>query len=234
MMSNKIYECNNKKEAKDEVDEVFEIVVEKLNEHEIPWWLVAGSMLGCYREGKRIEWDPDYDIGYPIEYAPQVLEALLEIPDVYIEHNLYYRVEKVTDILYRDHFVCLKPHVITDKGVFRVISAFLWGTRKIYSTGFYTIPKGIVKIINKTVRKLPLCLQKAVVKFNMQTWVPKRYRGPKKEYSSFYQTKMGDVDVKLPVGVESILERLYGEDFMTPKRKGEYELAAELEDYPDL
>lgn len=231
---NKAVESNNNgQDTKEEIDEIFEIVADKLNEHGIPWWVTAGSMLGCYREGKRIEWDHDYDLGYPIEYAPSVLEALLEIPDVYISSNLYFRVGKITDILSRDHFVCLKPFIFTDEGVYRVTTPLSLYSNKLSSRGFHTIPVGIKRLLNKIIRKFPLCIQKAIVEADMETFIPVRFRGPKEEYSSWYQTKMGDVDVKLPIGVESILERLYGDDYMTPKREGEYELGGDLNDYPD-
>lgn len=44
------------------VDEVFKKVAMLLTENKIPWWLEGGSLLGCYREGKRIEGDTDYDL----------------------------------------------------------------------------------------------------------------------------------------------------------------------------
>lgn len=218
-MNNSIKDDNTQNE---ETDQVFQTVVKKLNEHGIPWWITAGSMLGCYREGKRIEWDYDYDIAYPLEYAPKVLEALLELPNLFIYNNLIFKVDRFTDILNRDHFVCVMPHIITEKGIFKVRAPFRHFTLLLSSKGFHTIPSGIKMILSKIIRKLPLRIQKAIVKLNMQTFICVRYRGPLEEYSYWEQAKMGDVDVKLPNGVESILERHYGKDFMTPTKKEDY------------
>jgi len=222
-----------KHENKEEIDEVFEKITHKLNEHDIPWWVTGGSMLGCYRDGKRIEWDHDYDIAYPIEYAPSVLEALLEMPNLFINYNLLFRVDKLTDLKIGKHFICVKPHIFTNNGVFKVTTPLRKLVTKLNKKGFYTIPEGLILLINKLLRKLPILIQKTIIKLNMNTYILSRYRGPLEEYSSWEQAKMGDVDVKLPVGVESILERLYGEDFMTPKRKGEFEYGGNLDDYPD-
>jgi len=220
---------------KEKVDEIFEIVADKLNEHEIDWWLTAGSMLGCYREGSRIKWDDEYDIAYPVEQAQSVLEALLEIDDVFIDGNLHFKVEEMKGILSKKHYMCVKPHVFSHKGVYKVntpLRSLASKINKLNIVGTYTFVFGSMLILNKFIRKLPLDIQKVIAKVNMNTWIPLRFRGTKQEYSSWYKTKMDDVTVKLPTGVESILERLYGEDFMTPKKRGEYELGGNMEDFP--
>ncbi len=204
---------------REEKDEVFEQVVEKLNEHDIPWWVTYGSLLGAFREGKRIDWDYDYDIAYPIQYAPEVLEAILEIPDVFINRNLHFSVVSKED---REHMVCLMPHVFTEKGVYRVCSPMRYYTKKANKLELEIIPNAYQYITSVFIRLLPLKIQKVITKFEMLTYVHVELKGKKDDYSFLYESRMGDVKVKVPVGVENILERLYGDDFMTPKRKGEY------------
>lgn len=207
----------NISEGKAELDQIFKIVTEKLNEHEIPWWPEAGSMLGCYREGKRIEWDDEYDIAYPLKYAPDVLEAVMEIPSIFLNWNFYYSV--VTGMYYRNHNICLQPHEISREGVYRVATPLRHYLKKLKVGPSANVYGFVLTLI---LRKLPLKVQKSVVRYNMQTYIRVRFRGTREEYSSWYEAQMGDVKVKLPVGVESILKRHYGEDFMTPKRKEEY------------
>jgi len=193
-------------------------VVKKLDEHDIPWWPEAGSMLGCYREGKRIEWDDEYDVAYPLKYAPDVLEAMMEVPSIFLNWNFYYSV--ITGMNHRNHMICLQPHEISEKGVYRVATPFRHYLKKLNPLLQNANAYGFVPTL--FLRKLPLKEQKAVVRYNMQTYIRVRFRGTREEYSSWYEAEMGDVKVKLPGGVESILERHFGEDFMTPKRKNEY------------
>ena len=204
------------------MDKIFKIVTDKLNEHNIPWWPEAGSMLGCYREGKRIEWDDDYDIGYPVEYAKSVLEALLELNEFFINYNLNFKVKRVEGFDLGNHYVCVMPHLIDDTGVFKLSTPLRHIINKTNRIGFYTIPEGTILLINKLVRKLPLSIQKLIVKINIDTFISVRFRGTKEEYSSWHKAKLGDVEVMIPAGVESILERRYGGDFMTPRKKEDY------------
>lgn len=208
---------NDKKKL--DVDQVFKLVAEKLDEHGIEWWVDYGSLLGCYREGKRIEWDEDYDIGYWVEEAPKVLEALLEIPYVFISWNLYFSVGKV-DTDRRVHMVCVKPHVKTEDGVYEMLQPtryFLKKLNKIF--GSRILENALGFIITIIVRLFPLDVQKMIVKVNMITCIPVKYKGTKKEFAKTYPNKMNGTNVSIPCGVKKILIRMYGEDFMTPKRK---------------
>lgn len=239
---------NPEEETKETIDVIFERVADKLNEHGIPWWPEAGSMLGCYREGKRIEWDYDYDIAYPYERAPDVLKALLEIPGVFINWNFYYSL--ITENNPRNHKICIQPHAMTTEGIYKLETSF----RYFITNVIYTIDNNILKnrrisesvgfvssfiedlskligyrnrnafgfYINYFIRKLPFLFQKLIVKLSMKTYKRVRFRGTKEEYSSWYKAKLGDVETRLPVGVESILERHYGKDFMTPTRRKDY------------
>ena len=46
--------------------------------HNIPYYMIFGTMIGAIRHKGFIPWDDDMDFGVPIEYYKQ-LEAILEI-----------------------------------------------------------------------------------------------------------------------------------------------------------
>lgn len=46
--------------------------IDQLQQHNIPFWLEAGTLLGIYRDGNLIAWDYDADISIPAEYSDKV------------------------------------------------------------------------------------------------------------------------------------------------------------------
>ncbi len=46
--------------------------IDQLQQHNIPFWLEAGTLLGIYRDGDLIAWDYDADISIPAEYSDKV------------------------------------------------------------------------------------------------------------------------------------------------------------------
>jgi hypothetical protein len=196
-----------KKNDKSELDNAFELVTNKLTEGKIPWWLEGGSLLGCIREGKRIQWDDDYDIGYPLEYATKVLKTLIQINELDICSNLYFKVRDKKENIE----ICLKPHIQINDKIYEVAENKIL---RCINVGNY--------FLNAFLRSLPFYFQKLLVRINMGTYILKRYRGSTKDYSKFIIKDMGGVPSPVPIGYNHVLEIHYGSDYMTPRKKYDY------------
>jgi len=188
------------------MDDLFKLVATKFNEEKIPWWLEYGSLLGAIRDGKRIEWDYDYDLGYPLEYAPQVLKALLSIKEIKksdINSNLYFHVGN------REPFnhVCVKPFVSIKGKVYEVTENKIL---KCINVGKY--------FLFDFIRSLPLSLQIMIVKINMKTYSLLCYRGLSKYYKSFIKKNMNNIPTFVPIGYHNLLKDVYGANYMIPNK----------------
>ncbi len=171
------------------IDFAFRIVCSILKVSGIPFWLEAGSMLGAAREGKRIEWDNDYDIAYPIQYAPDVLEALQVLKTSLIPYdthgNLYHSIS-----FKGKHLICIQPH--------KVIDNHMWRVRSILSTEYH-------------ITKLPFCLQKLILRFQMKVNRKMYNRGHKENYNYMIKVKMGEEMVFIPSAFDYLLTKKYGD-----------------------
>jgi hypothetical protein len=128
--------------------EWIELFSQALTEAEIPFFVVYGSCLGAVREGAKIEYDDDFDIGIKVEYLPQVakimpkLEGLgifsTEISDFHIRFEMpnskmtmdIWTIEKVTNIFFR-------------------IFGFKWLVAYVYSREDYFSDPAVVKLWDK-------------------------------------------------------------------------------------
>lgn len=185
----------------EEIDKVFYTLIKLFEEHNIPYWLSLGSLLGAVREGQRIPWDHDYDIGYPIEYAMDVFNLLYNIPrDVFVTAGLFnfqIRGQK------NEPYVCVDPFAVIDNQVYCVAG---WNKFKIFAiTGIerkYRLLKSFYKLLIKLSMTKPfkyMCL------------------GDSENYKDLFLTKMGEIDCTIPLGYHAILTDLYG-NYMIPKK----------------
>jgi hypothetical protein len=202
------------------VDEVFKKVAMLLTENKIPWWLEGGSLLGCYREGKRIEGDTDYDLGYPMEYAEKVYEVLSKVDGIFLNWNFYFAVTSI-DTLKKNkslHCICLKPHAMIEGGIYSMASPL----KKIFKIKWTRKPGHILAFaFTYIVRKSDL-VSKLVIKYNRLTCIPFRFRGYRVNYEVLCPVKMGEVDAYIPIGTHWILQTHYGDDYMIPISREEY------------
>lgn len=190
------------------LDEGFKQITALLSQNNIPWWLEAGTLLGAIREGKRIEWDDDYDIGYPLEYAPKVLDAIRNLEGWITCSNLYFNIIHKTEGAH----ICLKPHIHQEESVYEVRENKIMSSINFKNYTFFPY-----------LRKLPFTLQKLLVKINMKTHTLIRYRGTTQDYSDYLSKDMNGVKAYVPIGYDHTLTIHYGDDYMTPKQKNEYE-----------
>jgi len=185
------------------LDEAFKLIANKLTEKKIPWWLEYGSLLGAVREGKRIEWDDDYDIGYPLEYAPKVLKILLSIDELEICGNLYFLVKNKKE----EYHICLDPLLNINGRMYRL------GENKILSSinvGEY--------FLYPFIRSLPIFFQELLVRVSMKFYRVKSYSGDIKDYRRFIKKDMGGVSSPIPIGYDNLLKINFGDDYMIPNK----------------
>lgn len=201
------------------MDKAFKLTAKKLNEHNITWWLEGGSMIGAVREGKRIEWDEDYDIGFWMEDCRRVFMALRELKKdgLMVLGNLHLGVANKTG----EHYICIMPHKIIKNHVYK-ITGFLGILQHVIRM---PIPKMIIPITKSKVKvdndpkenKLSLQLQLIVQWFQMKINYRIVCRGTVEEYASFLMKDMGEILAPVPIGYDSLLKNNYG-DYITPNR----------------
>jgi len=170
-----------------ELDKAFYLVCKVLNKYEIPFWLEAGSLLGCMREGKRIEWDTDYDIAFPHYLANKVLNALQEVKEggYEVHGNLYHSIS-----YNGKHLICIQPHRIIRGQVYRITSYL--------STEYH-------------LSKLPLLMQHIILAIQIRIHTIKYHRGSINDYNRMIKMPMGGELVYIPIGYDRILRLKYGE-----------------------
>jgi hypothetical protein len=185
------------------LDATFIYIAGALKDAGIPYWLEAGSLLGAVREGKRIEYDGDYDIAYPAEYVMQVIDVLeaLPYPLGYKQFGHFLIRNTLTD----EHYICLVSHAIIRNKMYEVTIPFLFtATRFVH---FHKYPPILVKILGHILKRF---------------YIGTRYRDTIDGYRAFIVTQMGDIEVPIPCGYEQNLINHYGENWMKHKMKGEY------------
>lgn len=168
------------------IDEAFKIVCNLFRQYEIPFWLEAGSLLGAVREGKRIEWDEDYDIAYYIKYASKILQIIKQVEQYgfKVHGNLYHSIS------YKGkHLICIQPH--------RLIRGHMYRVKSILPTEYH-------------LNKLPMFLQRIILVIQMRLNRKMYYRGSFYDYNILYPIPMGKEYVHIPVGFDKILTRKYG------------------------
>ena len=185
------------------IETAFKLITDKFDEYEIPWCLVAGSLLGAIRDGKRISWDFDYDIGYFVEYAPDVLKALLDIDDLVALGDMYFLVREKENI--EEYHICIKPHIFYNSELWMVKENKFFRLLHAGNYFFYSF-----------IRSLPFSIQKLLVQINMKTYILRIPRGHVSNYESFTIVNMDGVPSLVPVGYDNILKEMYGDDYMTP------------------
>lgn len=204
----------------DDIDEAFKITANKLNEHKIVWWLEYGSLLGVIRDGKRIEWDEDYDIGFWIKDCPHVFMILHDLKEygLVCNGNLHLAIANKNG----EHYICISPHKIIKGRVFKItgvlgILEHIIGMpiRKIISP---ILKKKASETSNTKNNNLLLKLQLIIQWFQMRINYKMGCKGSLEDYSTFIIKDMGNVPSPVPVGYNNILTNLYGCDYMIPKR----------------
>ncbi len=181
------------------VDSLFKVVANKLNDSEVRWWVDFGTLLGLIREGKRIEYDDDYDMGFFVEDAAKILEILLPLDDVLVCSNLYFKIKSG-----KSH-VCLHPFISLNGKMWECEEN--WVLKLLNVGEYYLFP---------FIRSLPFFLQKKLIELN-SNFRKKTYKGPLTDYHSFFTKDMDGVSVYVPSGYDNILKETYG-DYMTPRR----------------
>jgi len=216
---------------KNDMDEGFKLMADKLNEHKITWWLDAGSSLGAIREGKRIEWDDDYDIGFWKKDCPRVFMALQDLKKCGLTPtgNIHLGVAGKNG----EHYVCISPHKVIRGYVYKITG--ILGKLE-HGLGFPVRPMiGLINNIlkkltkvkinqNKTIQKnnrLFLQIQLIIQWFQMRINYKIMYRGTLEDYSEFLIKDMGGVPSPVPIGYHNILTYRYG-DYIIPKKKNDY------------
>jgi hypothetical protein len=184
------------------LDEAFELVANKFNEEGIKWFLIWGSLLGCVREGKRIEWDHDYDIGYDIKDAMKVRKSLLEIEGIKFGGNLGFSV-------WIEDGLQVSIHPYKKKGEKMVVAIENRFLRCINAGNFFIFP---------FIHSLPLKIQELLIEVNKKTNSIKCYDGYFDWYNSFVTKKMNDISCPIPIGYKELLKETYGDDYMVPKK----------------
>lgn len=56
----------------DELDKQLRFIDQFMRDHNVPYWIIGGTLLGQIRESGRIKWDDDNDIGIPKCYIEDV------------------------------------------------------------------------------------------------------------------------------------------------------------------
>ncbi len=74
---------------KQEKEEALKIIVQKLNDNEINYFISGGTLLGIYRDGELIEWDYDIDIDILKENYQEIITLIKKISK---EFNYPYRI----------------------------------------------------------------------------------------------------------------------------------------------
>lgn len=170
------------------IDEAFTITCRILKNHNIKFWLEAGSLLGAVREGKRISWDNDYDIAYHIKDVKKVIYAMQDIKlyGFQVHGNLYHSISYEGK-----HLICIQPHQIIDGHMFRIQS--------LLPTEYH-------------ITKLPLLLQIGFgwFQYKLRLYRKMYYRGEKEDYQIMIPKKMGNEQVYIPIGFNSVLTKKYG------------------------
>jgi len=182
-----------------DVDSLFKVVVNELNKSDIQWWVDYGTLLGLIREGKRIEYDDDYDMGFFVDDAEELLELLLPLDDVLVCDNLYFKVKS------GENHVCFHPFILQNGKILECKGNVIL---KLLNVGeYYLFP---------FIRSLPFSLQKELIKLN-RYFLRKVKKGNLTDYQSFVKKDMKGVTVNVPSGYDNILKELYG-DYMTPRK----------------
>lgn len=85
--------------------EILKVVDRICREHDIPYWLSCGTLLGAVRHGGFIPWDDDMDIEVRKEDYKRLLKVLeKELPENYAIHNFktdkafFFQFSKVRDL----------------------------------------------------------------------------------------------------------------------------------------
>ena len=205
------------------LDLCFNSVAELLDEAGIEWWLEAGSLLGAIRNGGRIDGDPDYDLGFHVRDTVRVFNILQRLPwfGFHLRGNFDFEVCDGTS-----HAICLKPHKII-KGHMCKLTTYIGVHSIAHYINNHSASTGADV---KTMRiRHPSIKYFSFICSCLAMLYPKKVviRGTKNDYKEFIWVGFQGRAVRIPIGAERVLIYHYGDDYMTPKKKGEYE------DYPE-
>jgi len=94
---------------------VLEYASNLLREHNIPFWLMAGTLLGAVRNGKMIPWDNDVDIGIWHHDAKRILDLESRISQDGFELGLVHAGSQYWNV-----------HIFSSPGCLFHIDMFTW------------------------------------------------------------------------------------------------------------
>jgi len=221
----------------DDGSKYFLKVISIFEEHDIPYWIDQGTLLGLIRDGKLIPWDHDLDFGvFEHEIDTEKLRGIFiengfkieDIPDGNkCLHFTYYEERKVDITLYNieseyaiTYFI--KPPSGLHK-IFNVLDSI------VNNFDYVTKKKIIVKSINviRGIYHFVLIIfpiEKIVKsfisnRFKNNNWTELvQYKIPYNILMKKKNIKFKKTDLPVPINPESYLEYAYGLDWKIPKR----------------
>lgn len=209
-----------------------------LDKHQVVFWLDSGSLLGCVRDKKIIEWDNDIDIATfsnsIVNKIDQVSKELCELGyDVYVSDAKLTIKKGKTHIslyLYNTKTICGTKYITRNKiskkdfvaSVLHYVFLESFRTSCIDYICKITPKKKLLLVAKKIVRILPAKNQlfRLLVSFGKKRNHLVFYRVDI-EYSyvaEFKKINFYDIQFNIPIKSEDYLKTMYGENWYIPDR----------------
>jgi len=202
---------------KDKMVRALKMVKKVFDEHDIPFWLDSGTLLGAVRDGKIIEWDDDIDISMNLFDGHKLIDAShdfdgsefeLGIVSVHIPTYGLGHFE-IRDRETKQHLIC----IFSCYKAFSYRSGIYWWVK----TRFFPPMSNIMKFFfyNNNDTLLRLCW-KMLYKFHL-------YKDAKVRFPMHYICLSTDIDFygekfNIPIEYKNALAFQFGEDWRTPKK----------------
>ena len=205
------------------IDKNFDLLINSLNKHKVPYWVCHGSLLGLIRDQNLISWDDDIDIGvFKSEVQKEKIKQIL-VSSGFIDRggdhgdSLHLKKEggKNVDINFYDFIDKYKKE---ECGVFWKISKpfILFKLLNIVCdteryNGRYYLIVNFLKKINFIFKPI-----KDFLDIWRLTYDIKGYKTPYRYLKNFKFLSIGDLDCRIPVDSEKICAFIYGVDWLKP------------------
>ncbi len=220
----------------------FKEVKKILDNYNIEFWLDMGTLLGAYRDNKKIKWDTDFDIGVLNHNVPDfnpVCRDLLNLGFAVTQNER--KIQIVTNAicldiyLYHQHKTFARQYwhrssilwtrlrsKIKALSMFLAVMKFKPDEIKTYqqSTGYIStkITLALLNLIPYKLRKTTIKVINKIVYRYFIVEVPIDYFKNLKNY------KLYGVNFKIPIKTEEFLECRYGEDWRIPNKNWDWNL----------
>jgi hypothetical protein len=214
----------NKSDSKTQLDPNFIETINLLNDHDIPYWICHGTLLGIIRDGALIPWDHDIDLALWGDVVPKnkIIEMMTArgytVEDDGSDYDYvtftkeggrkvdfnYYRIMKKSDIAFSEwplpkSIVTNLLYLISNKSEFQ--GKWCWLVTRLYFLS------SLARYTSRILKRAGLLYKSA------------GYTTPANLLEKFEFIEVSGIKVKVPCAANAILVFLYGDNWRVPKQE---------------